>query len=705
MYRRVSICLLAAGIFTLWAIQANASEADHPKTPSALMEGSSKEGTKGADLGPSDDAAAETGLDAIVVTATRQPTPTRDLPVRTQVISRKQIDASHAKDLSELLSEEFPGDFVTYPGSLSSVGIRGFRTDTMGTDIKGRVAILIDGNRAGTGNIAVIPLENVERIEIVRGPGSVVYGSAAMGGVINIITRKGTGKPSVDAGLEGGSFGYIKGRAGVTSSFLEDKAGVALTARSVQSGDYRTGDGSAIENSAYHDQAYSMSLWAAPAENHRFFATGHFFNAWDVGTPGPTYSPDLDDNKDITRYYGSLTYDGSFPGSDVNWHLSLYDVFDQNKNKDPSGAWGYWSSTTETETRGLRSQLSIPTFSVGKLLFGFDYDNISVSSSSEPAGNVWTPDSTYDNYAVFAEEKVDWNRFSISAGLRYDYFDEAIKPTEGMQILEKNESFDHISWRTGAKYSLLDWLLARGAVGTGFRAPTADELAGRFEETYIKTVGNPNLKPETATTYEAGLDADFLGINTGLTFFYTDYKDRISGGFSTCVDGDCSWTTFKNVEGAVLSGLEGYLKYIYPLHYENKVIRFIPFSEFTYFTQLEVNDKKSVETLGTDQVLYVSRAVVTGGLKVDFNRKVDWQFTAAYHGPQKVQDWNWLSPDYGKAVDKDGFALFSTRFAVHPTEHFSLYFLVDNLLDESYSWVNGYPMPGRTFRIGAEARF
>ncbi len=130
------------------------------------------------------DEGTQTKLEEIVVTATLIPTPAKELPVPVQVISKKEIEESRANDLAEVLTEYLPEHFQTYPGALSSVSIRGFRSDTTGTDIKGQVLVLIDGHRAGTGNVAEIPLENVERIEIVRGPGSVVYGSAAMGGVI-----------------------------------------------------------------------------------------------------------------------------------------------------------------------------------------------------------------------------------------------------------------------------------------------------------------------------------------------------------------------------------------------------------------------------------------------------------------------------------------------------------------------------------------
>ena len=133
-------------------------------------------------------------------------------------------------------------------------------------------------------------------------------------------------------------------------------------------------------------------------------------------------APDLVDNKDIARWYGSLGYDGSSPDWGMNWHLSYYNVLDQNQWNYPEATYGYTSATTEQHTQGIRSQFSLPTFSFGRLLLGFDWDGIDVSSYTNPAGFPWSPDCHYDNPAFFAEEKIDWNKLTLLLGIRYDYF-------------------------------------------------------------------------------------------------------------------------------------------------------------------------------------------------------------------------------------------------------------------------------------------
>ncbi len=647
-----------------------------------------------------------TNLETLVVTATKVPTPAREVPVRVDVITAEDIKKSHARDLSELLIQKLPTHFHRYPGSLTALDIRGFRTDTHGSDIKGRVLILIDGHRAGTGNIASIPMENIERIEVVHGPASVIYGSAAMGGVVNIITKQGKGKPSIDAGFEYGSWDRVKGDATISGGLLEDKIGFSISGRTIrQSDDYSDGDGDTVGNTEYNDEAYSISLTARPVKDHTFNFVGQYYRAWDVGTPGPDYSPDLDNYKSIMRRYFSGAYDGKLPEYNISWHISGYSVYDRSSWNDPAQAWGYLSSVTETETSGIRAHAQVPTFSWGRLLIGSDWDHIEVESWKKPTGAPWSPDTTYDNYAFFAEEKITpMDKLSIYIGLRYDIFDESIEETEGLKVKADDETFDHVSWRTGITYYVTDWLSARAAIGTAFRVPTADELAGRYEGGWTKIIGNPDLDPEESITYEIGIDGSKSNANFGLSLFYTDYSDHIVGGFTTCVDGDCTWTTYKNLDGATYVGIEGYASYTYPVRISSHTLNITPYVNWIYYFVRDIDDDDE-SSVDIDTIPYVSEANLIAGLKLALDDLADLTLEANYHGTQKVQNWNFMSPDYGKFMDKGGFTTYSLRLNLYPFEHFSPYLTIENLTDKDYSYVDGYPMPGITVTGGFRLYF
>ena len=148
----------------------------------------------------------------MVVTATRTEERPIDIPVTTQVITRDAIEMSGATDVGDLIGKYVTGHYHKYTGLLSPIGLRGFRTDAHGADLAGYVLILVDGHRIGTGNAAKINLDRIERVEVIKGPSSALYGSAAMGGVVNLITKKGEGKLGGSLGGEYGSFDYYKGQ-------------------------------------------------------------------------------------------------------------------------------------------------------------------------------------------------------------------------------------------------------------------------------------------------------------------------------------------------------------------------------------------------------------------------------------------------------------------------------------------------------------
>ncbi len=180
-------------------------------------------------------------MEEVVVTAGRVKEKKKEITTNITIINAEEIKSSSAKDLGELLTEKAIGHSHRYPGALNSVGIRGFRTETHGNDLEGRVLILVNGRRAGTGNTAKISTKNIERVEIIRGPASVQYGSAAMGGVINVITKQGKDKPAVFVEGTLGSFGYKERSAGGSGKYkLFDLFG-SFTSNSKD--DYNTANG------------------------------------------------------------------------------------------------------------------------------------------------------------------------------------------------------------------------------------------------------------------------------------------------------------------------------------------------------------------------------------------------------------------------------------------------------------------------------
>ncbi len=658
----------------------------------------------------------------MVVTATRVETPVEKLPVSVQVITSKEIAESGASNLDDLLIRYLPYHFHKYPGISTQVKIRGFSTNLMGeAGRRNEVLILIDGNPAGTSNIAAIPLENIERIEIVKGPGSVVYGASAMGGTINIITKKGIGRPTASAGYTHGSWNLSKTHFSSQGGILSGKLGFSIGGRVINRLDYEPGESdSDYENTQYKDEGFSGTFTFKPTLKSMFTVTSQYFHAWDVGTPGAEWQLTPKYSKDELRRYISVSYDW---GDKTLVHLSYYYTWDVKRwyfyDYDPyNNRYNKSSSRYRGKIQGIRSHVSVPTWNFGRLTAGFDWED------GDVAFDKYTPSSEYYNLGWFLEEEATFGKLSLLGGLRYDYFH--IKPTStgGLTVESDTEDYDHVSFRIGATYQITDFLRARASYGTGFGSPNAEEIAGSYTSSFSyawngipmkfisRRFGNSSIDPEKAHTYEVGLDLSTRRIKAGIDLFHTDYDDKItsvtlsntcsfSGGTLVCTE----VSRYKNTDGATYEGIEGYILLTLEKNLFGKKWFLTPHANFTYYTKRELEDDEYEESIGSSTAPYISKMNITGGITLGMEKLFNLDFSGYYVGHQKIQYWrNWLSPLYGRAITKGGFAVFSSRLDVNPWKYLKLYVQCDNLFDKKYSFVDGYPMPGRAFKLGLELK-
>lgn len=645
-----------------------------------------------------------TRLDEVVVTATAEPSQARKLPVHVQVFDRKAIDRSGADTLAQFLNKRTPATYITYPGASTSIGMRGVRSFSgAGADVEDRVLVLVDGHRAGTGNLAAYPLDNVERVEVMRGPGSVLYGGSAMGGVINVITRRGRGDASGSVQGQYGSFDASRVSAGVSGGLKDDVGGYSLAVRSVSRGNYSAPGHGEYENTAYNDRAASGSVTYRPSTSHEFNLMANYFNVYDTGSPDAVYNPASDQKVEDTNAQAALSYDGKAPSSDLAWHLSGYAARHEREFTD--AAW-YDDSLYDTSTLGARGHFSLPTFSFGRFTLGGEYTAIEEEHEGGPGtSGIYSPDFEYDIYALFAEETVEWNRLSLVLGARYDNYGVKTRKNKAYTDVESDrKDFDHLTWRAGASYSALDWLSLRASVGTAFVAPRADKLSSKYSFWGQQYIGNENLDPETSTTYEGGLDMAYGGFNGALTYFVSDYEDAITTERTT-VDGDPNWTTWTNSEGRRIAGLEWFLDYTHSFAMGQTTFAVRPYLNGSYLTDRKERDSDLTDARGTDIPLSVSEYSLTTGVELGYDDWISLDVWGYFAGPQKIMDYDMNSSDYMQVVDKDGFNVFSARLSVRPMEHLKTWLQLDNVFDEKYAYVDGYPMPGAGVSVGLAYTF
>jgi len=628
--------------------------------------------------------AQPTMLDEVVVTASRSIETKSHVSSNLTVITSEDIRQSVSRDLGSLLAEQGIGHIQKYPGSLTSVGIRGFRTDTHGNDLQGHVLVLLDGRRAGTGNVAKILTRNVERIEIIRGPGAVQYGSAGLGGVINVITRRGTGNSFfVEGG--GGSFDSGEGSIGGTANAggLDFAGSYTYETR----GDYDTGNGGTYNNTGInYETGLSANLGYSFSEKNRL---GLIFTRFDVdsaGSPGYFSQNDLDDTTDKENYSADLHFEGQCPVTGSNLFIRYFFGEDENTWNDPTGSdptgWdNNIPSENKTDQQGAQVQATV-SFGPATVTAGFDWLDYEVENS-------WTPNKTdYSNPALFllGKTSVFDDRLTANIGLRYDWYDVEVQEPRG-----RDGDDSRFTPQIGLSWMLTDELKLRAQYGQGFMMPSADQLAADFISFGTRVVGNPDLDPEKSGTYEGGLDYGNNGLRGSLTYFYTDFEDKIITDYSA--NGSRTW---KNLGDATISGLE--FEFSYDVGLPLKLAWEIrPYLNMTILTKYED------DTTG-DDLMYVSGTNYAAGLVVDNGNGIFCRLNVAYAGSQDVNDWESAAyPTPVVQLDSSTVTDLTAGWRFFENDRVGAFTLrgeLRNLLDEEYAYVKGYPMPGRSFFLG-----
>lgn len=631
-------------------------------------------------------------MEEVVVTATRVEEPKKDVSSSVQIITAEDIKSSTAKDAGDLIAESGVGHVHKYSGALTGmIEIRGLATDSMSDPLNSRVLVLINGSNAGTVNLAKMPVDDIERIEIVKGPASVLYGSSAMGGVINIITKQGRDGFHGSAGGEGGSFGYWK--TGAEAGGKKDRFDYYITAGRSGRGDYRTPDFGKIENSGYKDETVSTRFGYKLFNDHRVFVGYQHWKGWDIGTPGPTYASDPDDYKDIKRDAVDVGY------QTPSFQAKYYCVWDRDEDHS-TPFWGLgpgnsWINRTDRDSQGANLQ---KTFSVGgqRVVVGGQWDRVETTSWRNE-GAPYYPDSRYDSYGVFSEGRLSLfdKKLLLNAGVRYDYFQDEILATPGIADLKpRKENLDHVTARGGAVYKLTDALSLKGNVGTAFRAPAPMELASDYYSWGTHYLGNPDLEPEESITYDAGVDYSRGPFKGDLTFFHTDFRKKVVRYYDTSL----AASTYKNADSATLQGLE--LDAAYDIGHALGIgVILEPFANVTYRTKYlqEVNGIES-------RLTYTARWTAAFGMRVG-QEKWDGRLIVNYRGQEDVTDFNFSSPTYGQTVEKGDFTVVSLKGSYRPIKNLELTASIENLFDRQYEYVLGYPMQGIIFVGGAKILF
>jgi iron complex outermembrane receptor protein len=503
-------------------------------------------------------------MDEVVVTATRSEQKTEKIPATVSVITAEEIAAANAATVPDVL-RLLPGVLVrdvSGNGNEQAVDIGGF-----GETADRHVAVVVNGRRINPVDMsfiswATIPVENIERIEVLYGSGTVLYGDNAMGGVINIITREAAAE-GVHGKVEGsyGSFDTLRGSA--TLNVVQGRTGLQAGYGHQQSDGYR--DRSATER----DTVFGKITFD-PVDSTSLFLEGTYSQA-DYQLPGALTGSELaaDRRQAVNRMdegEGSdlaLVAGGSRDLGGAGRLRLEVSYRDQDRDADMASWWSFM--TFKVKTLGLNPQYLLDRPLAGRanrLTLGVDYYDTAYESWSGMT------EATKTNYNDFAKETLAGylqdeyqlaTSLSLNLGARYEKADYGLKVGGG----DHNPSDSEYAWNIGLAWNFIPGAKLYGRTYRSFRYPVVDEYV-----TY--GVFNPELEPETARGYEAGLQwQQGRQLSLSLRGFLVDVDDEIAYDYLTSMNQNLDETRHQGIDlGLAFRPLEmvtmkaglGYLK-------------------------------------------------------------------------------------------------------------------------------------------------
>ncbi|MBI4885746.1 MAG: TonB-dependent receptor [Acidobacteria bacterium] len=645
--------------------------------------------------------------ETVVVTARRTETRLAEIPQQVDVIDSTDIERSVASDLTDVLKKNASVDVIQYSGLLSGIGIRGFRPQFSG--INKRSLLLVDGRPSGVTNLSTLLLDNVDRVEVLKGPASAVYGSSAMGGVVNIITRQSRGAIGGTARLGAASFGgsEFAGRAGGS---LSPRVDVDVTGGAVnQRDDFRMGNGVVRPSTSYTTYDGSLRVGVDVGDRWRVDGRANAYRGRDIMTPGDLASginlqgsKDLDHSSQDVRIGGRLSAHAlSFTG----YHASEAGRTTNVSSTDPADLpyLPYLSFGNELGWTGIQAQDAWNWSRSNSLLAGVDFEKVtSLSRSYARTGTPIAPfsaDSNKRTAGVYAENtlKLGGGRTVLAVGGRVDRItNETVATPLKTNFTPSESAFTVFSPSAGITYELVRGLRAHVTAGRAFIPAEAIMLTG-FTTTTVGgrtqiSQGNASLKPERSTSFDAGVEWTASTTRFDVTAFRTVVTDRFISNVVIANPAPPEPIVLSVVNGldAHISGVDAELE-------QRLGARLGTFLSLTHY----VNSKERLANGAEQDILNVARNTVRAGVDVDWGR-VSARVSGRYVEGRKDNNFN--LPGF-PIVDYDNFGVVDLSVTYRLVRQHAVSLAVNNLFDTYYYEKLGFPLQGASFKLAYRVGF
>jgi iron complex outermembrane receptor protein len=575
----------------------------------------------------------------INVTATRTERDLLDTPASVSVVTSKDIDRQHASKPEDVL-RAMPGLDLIYMSGDANASIpvlRGLGQSFAGTTTQA----YLDGMPVEPLDITrrylwyMVDPSSIDRIEVVRGPSSVLYGPSAMGGVINVITKRGSGDPFAEVvmGLgshdgrsislsAGGSYGdfdaYFSASIKETDGFKQVSGPPAPWA-AWYTADYADLDGRDSESQKLNGRL----TWWISEDTDLSVGVYHFDNEGSVLGGHPNYRVEQEGtvyNTALTHRFGEHVFRGKITYSDVSAPERTYDGI----------AWGGttlalagWDDEYE-ESIAVDLQLDLKLLPNNTLTLGGAWWDGEYSAAEYNTSNVkiWSSERKSKTYGVFVQDEHRFGNLTLTLGGRYDIYEHYDSESNGAGIPDADDKV--FTPRAALNYRLNNEFSLYSSAGTAY-IPASNGYKYRSGATWLD---NPDLKPETSTSYEVGVKyrSPTRDLEGSAALYHTIYEDKIA------VANVGAQRQFQNIGETEVHGLE--------LELRSRLGRYWqPFFNYTY-TDSEITKNPNDTTLEGNVTANTPRHKANIGLVYDNPGWFTAQTTGRYVGKRYYLDSN-----------------------------------------------------------------
>jgi outer membrane receptor for ferrienterochelin and colicins len=618
-----------------------------------------------------------------------------DAPASIYVINKEELEKKSFNDLTDIL-KNVPGVYVSGGSTGKDILIRGMGRDYTLYLIDGKPmantneAYSLNGGGAGFATNSLPPVSMIERIEVVRGPMSSLYGSEAMGGVINIITKK---VPKEWSGSMKGE--YTKSRNDRSEDGYQTSVNIAgpiiqdLLSLQTYGSTLKVDESNFLGgNSDYDSRNFGAKTILDINDANNAWVNYEYSKQKSATNPSKSIAANATATNTVQaiRQTYSVGHDLKLDDLDVSSYLQRAVRVNPNR-----GGIKYDVLTFNTQANYF--------FDTNVLTLGAQYKKEKLDDTgtnrfaNKPILRRWS-------YSLFAEDEWSiFDNFALIGGIRFNDSD-AFKT--------------YINPRIYAVYHITDDLIVKGGVASGYKAPTlrqsSDEFAGvtgggSTSRNHIM-VGNPDLKPETSISYEVALEYDSkdIGLSTSLTAYHTNYKDYIARvvtcttpnpapGNEACERNGEFWHNiydYFNISDSEIEGIEATLRY-------NLLRNLVLSATYTYTSSKQTSGDNKGEPLNS-----VSKHIASANIDFDITKMLSlwsqYTYTGAYKEPSTILAAN--------AAKNKSYSLVDIGMVVKLKNSLRLNFGIYNLLNkEITSDTHGKFIDGRRVALGFVSDF